>query len=121
MAWRRTCTRCSCHHRAPVPPAQDGAAVVAASAAVADFPAAVSGAAAAARSRCCEKLVRPERLELPTLCSEGRCSIQLSYGRLAEIHSTAKRGAELATAVGIFPEILKGPVAKEPAPSPHER
>jgi hypothetical protein len=26
-------------------------------------------------------LVRPERLELPTLCSEGRCSIQLSYGR----------------------------------------
>jgi hypothetical protein len=27
-------------------------------------------------------MVRPERLELPTLCSEGRCSIQLSYGRL---------------------------------------
>jgi hypothetical protein len=26
-------------------------------------------------------LVRPERLELPTLCSEGRCSIHLSYGR----------------------------------------
>ena len=26
-------------------------------------------------------VVRPERLELPTLCSEGRCSIQLSYGR----------------------------------------
>ncbi len=26
-------------------------------------------------------MVRPERLELPTLCSEGRCSIQLSYGR----------------------------------------
>jgi hypothetical protein len=25
--------------------------------------------------------VRPERLELPTLCSEGRCSIRLSYGR----------------------------------------
>jgi hypothetical protein len=25
-------------------------------------------------------VVRPERLELPTLCSEGRCSIQLSYG-----------------------------------------
>jgi hypothetical protein len=27
------------------------------------------------------EVVRPERLELPTLCSEGRCSIQLSYGR----------------------------------------
>ena len=27
-------------------------------------------------------LVRPERLELPTLCSEGRCSIRLSYGRV---------------------------------------
>jgi hypothetical protein len=27
-------------------------------------------------------MVRPERLELPTLCSEGRCSIQLSYGRV---------------------------------------
>ena len=30
------------------------------------------------------KMVRPERLELPTLCSEGRCSIQLSYGRMPE-------------------------------------
>jgi hypothetical protein len=28
-------------------------------------------------------LARPERLELPTLCFEGRCSIQLSYGRVA--------------------------------------
>jgi hypothetical protein len=28
-----------------------------------------------------QNLVRPERLELPTLCSEGRCSIRLSYGR----------------------------------------
>ena len=27
------------------------------------------------------KMVRPERFELPTLCFEGRCSIQLSYGR----------------------------------------
>lgn len=33
-------------------------------------------------------MVRPERLELPTLCSEGRCSIHLSYGR-ARKHSTA--------------------------------
>ena len=26
-------------------------------------------------------MVRPERLELPTLCSEGRYSIRLSYER----------------------------------------
>ncbi len=26
-------------------------------------------------------VARPERFELPTLCFEGRCSIQLSYGR----------------------------------------
>ena len=30
-------------------------------------------------------MVRPERLELPTLCSEGRCSIRLSYGRVTSI------------------------------------
>jgi hypothetical protein len=28
-------------------------------------------------------VARPERFELPTLCFEGRCSIQLSYGRTA--------------------------------------
>jgi len=28
-------------------------------------------------------VARPERFELPTLCFEGRCSIQLSYGRAA--------------------------------------
>ena len=27
-------------------------------------------------------MARPEGLEPPTLCSEGRCSIQLSYGRI---------------------------------------
>jgi hypothetical protein len=27
-------------------------------------------------------VARPERFELPTLCFEGRCSIQLSYGRI---------------------------------------
>jgi hypothetical protein len=29
-----------------------------------------------------EKVARPERLELPTLWFEARCSIQLSYGRI---------------------------------------
>jgi hypothetical protein len=29
-------------------------------------------------------MARPERFELPTLCFEGRCSIQLSYGRVAK-------------------------------------
>ena len=32
-------------------------------------------------------MARPERFELPTLCFEGRCSIQLSYGRVACIDS----------------------------------
>ena len=30
------------------------------------------------------RLARPERFELPTLCFEGRCSIQLSYGRTVQ-------------------------------------
>jgi hypothetical protein len=30
-------------------------------------------------------MARPERFELPTLCFEGRCSIQLSYGRAVEV------------------------------------
>jgi hypothetical protein len=33
------------------------------------------------QSRLSKKVARPERFELPTLCFEGRCSIQLSYGR----------------------------------------
>jgi hypothetical protein len=38
-----------------------------------------------------EKVARPGRLELPTLCLEGRRSIQLSYGRILgySSHSTA--------------------------------
>ena len=35
--------------------------------------------------RFAEQVARPERLELPTLCLEGRCSIQLSYGRVCMI------------------------------------
>ncbi len=34
-----------------------------------------------------EKVARPGRLELPTLCLEGRRSFQLSYGRVACIDS----------------------------------
>jgi hypothetical protein len=30
-------------------------------------------------------MARPERLELPTLWFEARCSIQLSYGRVKAI------------------------------------
>ena len=32
-----------------------------------------------------KRVARPERFELPTLCFEGRCSIQLSYGRVVTI------------------------------------
>jgi hypothetical protein len=32
-------------------------------------------------------VARPERFELPTLCFEGRCSIQLSYGRVGSVDS----------------------------------
>ena len=33
-----------------------------------------------------EKVARPERLELPTLWFEARCSIQLSYGRVPSLY-----------------------------------
>ena len=32
-----------------------------------------------------EKMARPARFELATLCLEGRCSIQLSYGRMPSL------------------------------------
>jgi hypothetical protein len=38
--------------------------------------------AAAASIQLLMNLARPEGLEPPTLCFEGRCSIQLSYGRV---------------------------------------
>src|SRR5690349_822922 len=35
-----------------------------------------------------KKMARPERLELPTLWFEARCSIQLSYGRAKKLACT---------------------------------
>jgi hypothetical protein len=52
-----------------------------------------SAAVEAARSEL--YVVRPERLELPTLCSEGRCSIQLSYGRPNAYYGKFKRSGNL--------------------------
>ena len=49
--------------------------------------AAASGNPVFGLDRC--KLARPERLELPTLWFEARCSIQLSYGRAKTIISPA--------------------------------
>ena len=40
-------------------------------------------------------MARPERLELPTLWFEARCSIQLSYGRAKTIISPASPYATL--------------------------
>ena len=39
-------------------------------------------------------VVRPERLELPTLCSEGRCSIRLSYERLGVFYGKIAIGSQ---------------------------
>src|SRR5271165_5873934 len=89
-AWRRICIRYSSPRHEPAPAAQ--VSVVADSAEAEDSPAAASAAVAAARSK---KLVRPERLELPTLCSEGRCSIQLSYGRQKIFYGKAGRSGYL--------------------------
>jgi hypothetical protein len=37
-----------------------------------------------------QKVARPLRFELRTLCLEGRCSIQLSYGRYLLVYSTLR-------------------------------
>jgi hypothetical protein len=46
-------------------------------------------------SQTCTEVARPERFELPTLGSEDRCSIQLSYGRCAALLARSA-GAEEA-------------------------
>src|SRR5262249_14380287 len=42
------------------------------------------------------RMARPGRFELPTLCLEGRCSIQLSYGRAAYCHCITELEASVA-------------------------
>src|ERR1700677_3687010 len=86
MAWRSICTRYLSRRRELVP-ADQGGVVAEDLAAAVDFPEAGSAVVVAERSNFAARMVRPERLELPTLCSEGRCSIQLSYGRIPK-HST---------------------------------
>src|SRR6266403_2423665 len=39
------------------------------------------------------RLARPERLELPTLWFEARCSIQLSYGRAKPLYLSTHSGS----------------------------
>ena len=58
--------------------------------------AAASGNRVFGLDRC--ELARPERLELPTLWFEARCSIQLSYGRAKAIISPASLFAILERA-----------------------
>jgi hypothetical protein len=41
------------------------------------------------------KVARPEGLEPPTLCFEGRCSIQLSYRRVEANQKNWSRGGDL--------------------------
>ena len=56
-----------------------------------------------------EKVARPGRLELPTLCLEGRRSIQLSYGRILgySFDSTALTKLIRAPVLGHFLEHLE--------------
>jgi hypothetical protein len=56
------------------------------------------------------KLARPEGLEPPTLGSEDRCSIQLSYGRAVGAHYARPRrlAQETGAAAGRRPRHLQG-------------
>jgi hypothetical protein len=50
-------------------------------------------------------VARPERLELPTLGFEGRCSIQLSYGRVARIVMERAAAWRISTEIGRIPAL----------------
>ena len=59
---------------------------------------------------------RPERLELPTLCLEGRCSIRLSYGRKCVCRVIASSRRRVVASVAAL-RILIGARGFEP-PTP---
>ena len=50
-------------------------------------------------------MVRPEGLEPSTVCLEGRCSIQLSYGRSKPLHHTRRPWRDLVPLVDPCPTI----------------
>ena len=59
-------------------------------------------------------MVRPERFELPTLCFEGRCSIQLSYERVVVVNLILKhlppfQKSNLPYFAFIAPELCQNP------------
>ncbi len=50
-------------------------------------------------------MVRPEGLEPSTVCLEGRCSIQLSYGRSKPLHHTRRPWRDLVSLIDPCPAI----------------
>ena len=54
------------------------------------------------------KMARPERLELPTQCLEGTCSILLSYGR------KSGRGERIRTSDPLLPRQVRYQAALRP-------
>ena len=58
------------------------------------------------------RVARPERFELPTLCFEGRCSIQLSYGRNFIISSLRCSLPLFQGAFGAIPASTPGTATK---------
>ena len=65
-----------------------------------------------------QDMARPERFELPTLCFEGRCSIQLSYGREATILREVNDGWKFRNRCGtirpLMPEQPQPPKTSPP-------